>query len=654
MELIVGLRGLNSDQRRKFFKKNIDTLSSEVRDQIVSVATDLACGELTDSDRLKRDAVAIAERLQPGVTTKTEKPSFATELLDALSETDLFRPHMEVFSRYLNSQADESNRILSAHARYLFTAPEEILKHVKVASIIEDAVESDPSVQTGEIATFGVFNLRLREALESLTPRPESAQLDRAKLVNWMRLLCSDSEYGSVADRLLYRWLNVVDFATAIDHIHQLATAAYTSDEAELQRKMMTITGLSSSIMPIDSPAAIRYMAAMTPAFPEEWRKRREIDDAEKSLISRRAFYGRLQMARQLRTRACREYLRSLDAKSVIARRGESIDGFIDAAFRELGVGAWRRMWPQRTTAVLDDDPIMRDSPLRSWITDRVTNRFPTRRLSGRKRILSGAIKLPGLLRSIKAPVAQVASEVSRAITEVPTCELESPEHWRTLALLVPPDLSQTRLDDLSRTNSTMVAEILGGRLRGFSQRGDKIFITSPLLLQLGFNKLEIRYLQEGYQVRLDVHGKSFKGQLDQNFQLVNTESGALLRLPITGTFLRHVIVCHINELLCSQWEDNESDGTSEATRQFYSRRDHQRVLPLGERPTRGQIVKALYDYGIDLVARNRQRLESGEIRYVTWVSEVDRIDMHGVGPVESYATRATEQLDKILASKGA
>jgi hypothetical protein len=61
------------------------------------------------------------------------------------------------------------------------------------------------------------------------------------------------------------------------------------------------------------------------------------------------------------------------------------------------------------------------------------------------------------------------------------------------------------------------------------------------------------------------------------------------------------------------------------------------------------QIIKARVDYGIDIIARNEARQSSGETRLITWVSDVDRIDIAGIGPVESYASTATGRLEKIL-----
>ena len=649
MELITRLRGLNSDRRREFFKKNLDTLPPEIRDQIIGVATDIARGVLTDSDNLKLEASALAEKLQPGVT-KTERPTFATEILDMLVQTETFGPHIEVFSSYLNSRVEESSRVLGAHARNLLTAPDKILKHIRVVNAVEEGLADDPSIQSEEIASFRVFNEKLKQALESLVERQQPAEPETANLYQWMKLLCSDSEYSEVAEKFLYTWLNVHDFSAAIDRLYQLATAAFTSDDRQLQRKMVDILSLNTGVMPIDSPAAIMYIVASIPVFPKEWQKAREIGDAEKVLMSLRPLQGRLQLVRQAKTRAFQEYAKRLKARGVVAKRGDTVDQVLDRAYQELGSRVWRRLWPQRNPAIFEDDPIMRDSLLRRWVTERTSSIFRTRRLWGRKRILSGAIQLPGISHPIKAPLAHVTAEVSKAISQVSARELVEPQNWRTLALLVPPNLDQNKLDDLKRTNSLMLADIQKDRLRGFSQRGDEIHITSPVLRELGFTKLELHSQDDGYDAAIEVLGKLFKGRLNKDFQLVDSVLGARLRMPITGTFLRHVIVCHLHELLCSEWEDEESDGTSEATRQFYSRRDHQRILPFGERPTKGQIVKALYDYGIDLVARNNGRMVSGETRFVTWVSAVDRIDMNGVGPVESYAQNATEQLDRILA----
>lgn len=647
-ELVAGLRGLNSERRRDFFKRNIDTLSPDVRDQIIGATTDIANGILTDSDKLMLEASVLAERLQPGVT-KTEKTPFTTPLLDELAQTDLFRSHLEVFNTYINSQAVETNSLLGKHARDLLLSPDGILKHVKIAGIIEENLENDPNIRTEEITSFRVFDQKLKQALESLADRPEAARFDNAKLVSWMRLLCSDSEYSGVAEKLLYNWLNVHDFSTAIDRLYNLATASFTSDYRDLQLKMADVTSLNTGIMPIDSPAAIMFVFASTPIFPVEWRKVREIGDAEKVLMSSKPVIGRLQIRKQIKTKTFFEYGRKMKARGFMAKRGDTVDKVLVRSYDELGSRVWRRIFPQRNPAVLEDDPIMLDTPLRRWITERTSNIFRTSKLSGRKRILSGAIQLPGVSHAIKAPVGEVSKEVIRAISQVDVSQLDKAENWKTLALLVPPDIDQKKLDALGSTTYQMLGEIKADRLRGFSQRGDEIHITSSVLQQLGFNKLEFYSQESGYDVAIDVQGKLFKGKLDKDFQLVDSGFGSRLRMPITGAFLRHVIVCHVHELLCNEWEGEESDGTSEATRQFYSRRDHQRILPFGERPSKGQITKALYDYDIDLAARNEDRMESGESRYVTWVSAVDRIDMNGVGPVESYAVTATDQLDKIL-----
>jgi hypothetical protein len=641
---IHDFQNANSDGRRSYLKR-IEALSESERDQLVNALVELADGDLTDSTAIKNGADELLEKLEPEFKLR---PVFETDDFEALADTDTFASHMDAFSDYLTSPNDERTRVVAGYARKLFKDPEELYKHASEAETIIEMVDQNASNETTEILTYRNFNEMLLEALKNLASHPEQAALDRASLVHWMRILCGNSDYSEISERLLATWLNNLDMDTVVDRMHQLATAAYISDDEVLHKKMLDIVGMRTAIMPIDSPASVRYEAALYGISPVSWQKRREIDDAEKTFLTGRLFTNKLQQRRQIVSKAFQEYARKLgkDTRKKLGYQEteKKATMMLTDAFK-----SWRRLKPQKSIDSLGDDDVIADTPLRRWINERVLEKHWSRKL-GRKREITGVIQLPGISRTVHAPVNQVANEVSDALSKSEEKELKDPQHWRTLSLLVPEDLDQKMIEKIRETNVEMRMEIQEGRLRNVSPRGDRIFVTDPKILKLGFRSIEIHPRDNGYELKVDVKGKKFKGSLDKNLYLIDSRFDSHLRMPITSAFLNHVIVCHIHELLCSEFDNEEAENNlSETRRQFYSRRDHRRILPEGEKPTQKQIIKVLFDYDVDLISRNAARVAAGEARLMTWVSAVDRIDIHGSGPVESYAQTATNKLNKIL-----
>lgn len=643
---IHDFQSANSDGRRSYLKRT-DGLSELERDRLVNALVELADGDLTDSTKIKNGAEGLLEKLEPDFKLR---PAFETESLDALAETDAFAAHLDAFSDYLSAHNDERVKTVASYAKKLFANPQELNNHIAETETILGTVNSNSSDETTETEAYKNFNTALLQALKNLTSHPEQAKLDRASLVEWMKILCSNSEYSEVSEKLLANWLNSLDLDTVVDRLHQLATAAYTSDDKTLHKKMLDITGMRTAIMPIDSPASIRYEAALYGVSPVTWQKRREIDDAEKTFLTGKLLTNKLRQRRQIVSKAYQEYARQY-GKETRKRLGDKeaerrATKMISDAFQ-----AWRRLKPQKSTTILADDDVLADTPLRRWINERVLERHWTRKL-GRKREITGVIQLPGISRPIHAPVGEVASEVADALSKTEGKEFEDPTHWRTLSLLVPEDLDQKMIEKIRAANVDMRMEINEAKLRNVSPRGDRIFVTDPRVLALGFRSVEVHPNDNGYELKIDAKGKKFKGKLDKNLYLIDPRFGSQLRMPITSAFLNHVIVCHIHELVCSEFDNEEIENNlSETRRQFYSRRDHRRILPEGEKPTTKQIIKVLYDYEVDLNARNKARLEARESRLMTWVSAVDRIDIHGSGPVESYAQTATDKLNKILSN---
>lgn len=646
LEIIANTRRMNSDTRSAYIKRLSESLNGNGgRAALIETSLALAKGELTESETLKNDSRYLLERLEPGISRKIRSP-FKDEAMAALDESETISSHLDYFAEYL--RADEENRssIAAEHAREFLKDPKKILDYAQANAFIEEAFEPE-APESDEEGTYYDYCEELDESLEILAGKSETSKLDEGTLIHWMRLL-NNSDYEPIAEKVLANWLNNHDVETVMDRLHLLATIAFTSKDEDVQGKMVDIVGLKTGVMPIDSLAAIRYAAAGSQISIKSWQQRREIDDAEKLIFMGRALGNRIEHIKQAKSEAFREYMGGV-GKKIRLTSGEGELARREAEmFKDILRGR-RRITPRKNIEEFDDDPVMTDSKLRHWLTEGTARKYMTRKLPRDRKIL-GEIQLPGLSRHIKAPLPEVVSHVSDALSQLPAQELAKPENWRTLALVVPQDLDQKRLDGLNAANEEMCKEIRESRLRGVSRRGDRIFITNPMLQEFGFSKIEAYPKEDGYQIKIDVKGKTFVGKLDEDLQLIDERFGSHARLPITGAFLNHVIVCHMHELLCSEFdEENIDESTNEHGRQFYSRRDHQRVLPFGERPTPGQIIKALADYKVDLNERNRARIQAGETSYVTWVSAVERIDMSGSGPVESHAVNATERLEKIL-----
>lgn len=648
METVVDTRDMNSKKRHRYISQLPTSLGTKQYGQVVEAIETFTSKSLTDSDRgrdIRRIANVLYETVKPQ-DKKSEKPTFNHEFLDALTDSESFSSHLEAYHRYLTTPEKKRSTVLTEQAGKLFQNPKALLLLAIRSSALTEHLQDDASPV---VSSYKEYNQALQQVLVNLAKNSKQAPLESKNLVQWMNILCTESGYAQVAESLLTKWLAVEDIDTGLNRLHQLATSVITSERDMARKKLCEILLLQTDIMLFDSNAAINYTLASAFGSLETRQQRREIDEALSLIVPKDFAKSRIVFIKQSRSEAYRRRGKSLRNK-LFSEEGEKglAERYDESLSQVIKRRTIHRMRPQRSMTDLTDDQLVSASDLRRWINKNVSQIHRTKKLSG-KRNMVGEIQFPDITRVIKAPLPQIVREVRQILDAISGQEFARPEHWRTLGLLVQPELDQKRLDALNKTNETLRQEIKDERLRNISKRGDRIFIRNGQLNELGFRQLEIYPDQEnGYQIRIAVGDNVFVGKMDKEWQLLNTDFDTPLQMPITGAFLEHIILCHTHELLCSKFE-NDGENDSEANRQFYSRRDHQRVLPIGEKPSDKQILKAWFDYGIDLIARNKKRLTAGETQLITWVSSVDRIDIAGTGPVESYPLTATNQFDKIF-----
>jgi hypothetical protein len=184
------------------------------------------------------------------------------------------------------------------------------------------------------------------------------------------------------------------------------------------------------------------------------------------------------------------------------------------------------------------------------------------------------------------------------------------------------------------------------------SPRGDHIEIVDPVLQGLGFKNVEYHMNKKdrsAIDCTLSIGKYAYSVQLTSDLKLAAGATG--LTLPEAGSFIEHVILAHLTEILCT---DNVGEVTDEgdlveARKAFSARRAHKRVLPNGQKPSREQVIFALNTYGIDIPQRNRARTSAGEVSLITWVRHVEAAALAGKGAVVSKAPAAMNRLNAIL-----
>lgn len=599
---------------------------------------------------VRNAAIFVDSKLFPP-DEEEQPPLFTDEKFNALYQTDAFREHLDDFSAYMMVGNHRKRLLIEKQAERFFQNPGHLLQYVENVDMF---LQSREETLSDEAINYRDFHRNLQKNLDILTDRPEDAGLAQTDLVAWMKLFVGDPRYSPLAEKLLSTWIASEDPEIVVGRMHQLSTAVYTQDDPKLIKTMLEITGLRTNILPFDSDAAIDYTLSPVYASRATRQQKTDIDDAEKfitgnfpELIRATVLQNQLAHLSQARSPKARERGESHIAHSAhtdITNLTEIIEsrGFINDFKRKR-----LRLHPTRPDAEATSLPA---TSLRRWINEQTAEWNKTTKL-GRSRRMTGEINLPGVSRIVKAPLPAVVEEVKTRLVELEPQSLTQPEHWRTLALLVPDTLDQRKLERLQESNRQLRYEIAEERLRGISLRGDKIVVTNPELISLGFQNIEINRQDDAYTLQMDVQGKTFGGLLSRDWLLTDSRYGARRKLPITGAFLEHVLLSHVHELLCMPMDEPQQDGDG-PPKGFFSRRDHQRILPkIGQSPSDAQIIKARVEYGVDLNARNAARVAAGELYLITWVSAVARIDKSGVGPIISHAEKATDKLEEIMAA---
>lgn len=231
---------------------------------------------------------------------------------------------------------------------------------------------------------------------------------------------------------------------------------------------------------------------------------------------------------------------------------------------------------------------------------------------------------------------------------------MSDPEHWDTLCFITPDNFKgEIPEQQIALLNERLRQDMKDNSHHLLSPRGDLVEF-SPDLKKLGFESILFQFGPDRKTetlVTIKVLNYKYQILLDENFCLKDVKGKTGIRLKDGGEFLTNLIISHLREIRCTEnvYEKGGSDVSGDQRKAFYGRRPHERILPVGHKPTQSQIVRIFEVYGIDIVRMNNERKARGEERQKTYVFEAQNIAIGGEGPIVSVAPEATRGLKEMI-----
>jgi len=556
---------------------------------------------------------------------------------------------VEMCRQYDKANSEKRHTLISQITRELANNPDSWENFYDGLAIIQEESKIIPDFSIKEEKIEEIKN-QVAKGLEhpQFAPfPPEPRQLEK-----WLTLVGESALYEKEAETMLRKMIEKCKNPEEItDFFYNLSLAGLTSSNDNIVKKTLEIFCLKTNIIKKGDKQLSDHLLASFDLDDNVLKKAMEIDHAT-------LFVAGIKELRPL-----------LDIKSEILDQVRNDENFVGRLNKiaaknperlKILFNLYESQENEYNLVRVDDVNAFpftltsQPGPLREFINELIAQELE--RQSGQPALNlhlpdhSGAIKfqsnediIPYIIECLNKPNQE---------QKITTGE----KHWQTLTHLTP-KFSNEQLKGLTELNRRMADDLKYNTRYLLNPSGDKIIITDPTLINLGFKYVQFDMDPRNRRdtiITLMAGNFPYSVILDEFIALKNNDDlENSLNLPKNGSFLIYMILSHLHAIRCHDATEiitehkNETSKNGKETLLSRPRRAHIRRLPKGHKPTAEQIEWALKEYDIDLIRINKERELRG-LELVTFVSEVK--DINYKTPLVSRATaKATEELEKIL-----
>ena len=481
---------------------------------------------------------------------------------------------------------------------------------------------------------------------------------DAGVLEKWMTVMVEDQIYGELAEALLTNKINKLgNEKELVDFIYELCVGGFFSGNKKISDKLVEILSYKTDILKTESRQALLFVISKFSSDNDILAKRLEIEGAI-GLHSQKSD-GLEDIVKNYSEVEANIY-ESDEFKNEFDRRLKDVG-------KDEGIIILKRMEKLNDLYNKENDipieKILRGDKtglLRALTKSGELGKFVAN--EGAKLIKSEnnedtfSVILPtatsianGLSQDeINSGLLEFLKKTGGGSDEV---HLDT-EYWETLSQIMPDNLDlEEGLKELGELNVSLKQDIQDNTRYSLSPRGDRVEITDPELLKLGFETVTYT-INESNKKEVIVDVKiglyTFRLLLDQYVIPRNAKTQKPINFSGKGEFIKNIILSHLREIKCSEKvRESTGDGNDAEVKSFISRRGHVRVLQEGQSPGFRQASMGL-EYGIDINAINMGIKKDGGTRFKTFVSP-SVADISGKGPVRCKTETATKKLDEII-----